>query len=581
MMHADSARDFRIARALVDGPESVVSGPTTSRFGLVQGLAFHRFLVPFLLADAAPSSAQRATVALTAVAIALLFLSTVRRFGLGAGVLATIGLLAWCVRSHEIRDGVLWNPSVTLLPATLTWLAAIRFLERPFPRNALLAGIAISVTAQCHVAAVGLLPALLFHVAAHGRSAGRNTLLFLAGFVGGTILSPQWLVFLLSGESSAPGAPFAVMLLVVALLPAAFVRHRIGRVDPERARSLSVFLALGYVAVVLVASVVGAHLSLEDRYLAPFVPGGAWAVAWACRRLSGLAAHRRTRGAVLVLLYVLLAGPSTLVIGEVVRSPRGRTGLSLDDVWRLARVLESAGLTSDEIKKELVGGALADSSALHDLVVAFVADRSPQGGAQNSVLVPGFADDAGLPGSLPQGWLAFERPSGGQLVIARLELGIPVTSWTLYAEGGEGRLRLRAAPAGVHEADPALLWSYRRGTLADESRDALSSLLESDVAALFAESEVSASDRGGPGTLVLLPTGREENCRWAPVPSAVAGHVLLRWPRTLDCGTSPADRVPVVVRFPGDLRRWIPLFEGVPVSPAAASSSGRPLDLRG
>lgn len=512
-LHDDSSRDFAFARDLADGVELHLRGASTSFAGLEQGalwidlLALCRRLgLGILGVDRVLTTLLAGSVAAVHYGVAELVRAAgpapSERLIARAGPLA--GALAWLASLPvACQMPVLWQPLLLPVLVVLAHLALWRVLERGELLDALAAGILCALAFDVHVVAIVLLAALALVVPLGARRPGIATPASLAAALGLMWLSSS--VALTDNLEQArahgwvtPGLAMVGLLILAGLL----LRSRFAALSLRRRLELAVAVEALLVAAVVLASWLPSTPALAGRYLLPFCPGLALAVALVIGRGGGT----RTRALVVTGLAALLLVAATPSMQS--RNPRS---LPLLPEYTQREFEAIADALDGHTWNQLIGRLQGPD---HDLVLSGLSAEldpgEPISAADTGILLISVDPNAVEP-------LLTELPSATRIVAisnaSALLIETPArldrTAVSLCAEDGECTPVTLYIDRRVHQAYPA---AWRFGRPASEW---LGERSDGPVRWVSWRFPV----RPGPAATLVLPPIYAPHCAWQIVAS--------------------------------------------------------------
>lgn len=345
-LHLDTARDLLLARDCVLGGHCPGMGPRSSFGELMQGALWSHLLELWQRLGLGFAGLERAADLLIAAAAALLP-------WVGRGMDRPVGALTWALwlpaTLLTIGYPTLWNPTPWPLALALFHLAFVHAVRSGHWLPCTLAGAALALAIDLHVATALLLP---FFLAAALAGARRPTLAALSAFAAcaGVLALDSPGAFAVNRQIVARHPALVLLTLGCALAAGLSARRRLlAAPAASRARLVGLALCIYYAALLLGLSVVSGH-SLEPRYLAPIVTpaailGGAWAEA-AIQRARRIRPSKIR--AALALLIIVLHGARwardrgdarhfRLVEAEPIAAALFDRGLAFGDLYRHLR----------------------------------------------------------------------------------------------------------------------------------------------------------------------------------------------------------------------------------------------------
>ncbi len=523
-LHSDTHEDLLLARACIEDGRCATAGASTTMPGVEQGALWISLLAVWRAAGLSIAAIQALVFLLAAVSVALLFAYLRPRSPRLAWATAALTALAWLYGGSL---SVLWNPSLTPLPAALLFVVGLDHAERGRWWGPLSLGLALGLTVETHPVAVLLAPGALVLAGASCRS---RLWAFLAPVVAAALafglyagISPA---AALANARAAVGAA-GVLLPVGALVlvgTAGLSQPWLRRASESR-RTLIAAAALALPVLVAVAArrIVSDQAPLGPRYVAPAIAPLAYLIGRGADRLLA----RRPAAATLSLAALVAAlwpafharvDERTLSGVEAVERSFRRRGVTLDEAY--ARV---SGPACREVLGGLAalglpfGGPLQELS--HESVVVGMANEIERAG--------------GDPARFGRGRWEVLSAQGGDVVVGELDAWID-------------RRRFSACVFTDAGGDPICI-----------ERD-----MRAGVKALM-------------GPELMLARLSEPYVEWRDDPHAggLAERVVYRLPVRVPPGAGTRTlSIPVVGRYECHRTRFV-AFEGVPVTGALPSTT--------
>ncbi|HVH98757.1 MAG TPA: hypothetical protein VM869_08605 [Enhygromyxa sp.] len=315
-LHADTSRDLAFARDLVDGAELHLHGAWASFGRLVQGTAWIDLLALCQRLGLGIVGIDRTLTSLLAAAVAVTHFAIARLLAIAepsdptharVGALAGAGALLATVPA-TIEMPIWWQPTLLPIVVALAHVALWRLLDRGELLDGLALGILSALALDIHVVSVIWFALPLVAVPLAAKRPIVTTCASAAALLGYLWLcSPAALSSNLA-TAREQGWVIPGLLVVVALIGAGLsLRSRFAALSLRRRLELAVAIEAMLIAVVVVASLLPSTPPLMGRYLLPFGPGVALAIA-----LLGRGSRRRTLSMVGVAALLLLGSIPSL-----------------------------------------------------------------------------------------------------------------------------------------------------------------------------------------------------------------------------------------------------------------------------
>lgn len=456
-LHADTGRDWVLARQCVELGRCSMAGPSASFRGLTHGGLWIHLLSICQAAGLGIAGARAVTLALHAAAAALIAAAPARlcRWP-GAGVACWAIYLA--ASAWAIEAPALWNPSALPLPLSLFWICALGVAAQGGVAAAAAAGAALALSIDAHVACAPLALLLLGVIAAAAARPALSTLAAL-GALAATLAVSSPGALIADAGALLGAAPLAAGLASAALAAGAALRRRVrARAPEDRARAT---LALGCVlfAIPLLGGALLTGHPLAPRYLAPAVPATAVLAGRGIRILLDRAGARaRVAGGALASLLLLGAAASAI------RQPGWRAA----DAERLAARFAERGTDYADLVRSLRG---PHAARLLTMLAAFAPRSAPRAGEPPRSREPAPREDllvvrasrSALPRALPPGWEGIDLGAGALAVVRRAPAYVDRSDAEVCVEPADGGAPTCARVDALSEApDGEGDWLSRR-----------------------------------------------------------------------------------------------------------------------
>lgn len=406
VLHLDSVRDVLMGRECLAGG-ACLAGPPTSVDGVLQGTLWPRILGALDGAGVGIAGIHAVVLALDALSVCGVFLAGARWLP-EPRVAAPLAACAYLVLLAEGTDHhlILWHPSLGPAAATALTLALLGVAARGTWRRALVAGIALAVLVESHVASVAMLPALVVVVSARAERLGAALMAALVG-CGATLLALSPGSVMRSAESVATSA-WAVGALSLA---ATVVGSRLLFRERPPGAALVVGAILAAQAVFWAVGAASGYDVAPWRYHLAALPALAGVVGGALAVGLG-ALGRGGRG---VLVGAALCGVAGLS-WPLTRPPEHYERLLLEDGQAVAEALARRGYDFEAGFARLRG---VDSRRL---VAALSLETAAGGDPGDDVLVLKVPDGV-MPERRPERWTVVPAAGAWSLVVR------PLNSW--------------------------------------------------------------------------------------------------------------------------------------------------------